>query len=121
MNLVIVRGHLSSPPRRSELASGDTLVRLEVTVHHAEAPAESVPVCWVGPARRAPAGSLGAGDEVVAVGRVRRRWYRPPGGPARSATEVVADVVVRASDRRRARLAVERAIAGIETAEVVRV
>lgn len=116
MNLVIVRGHLSSPPRSTELASGDVLVRLEVTVPRDGGPADSLPVCWLGPRRLAPSPSLDTGDEVVAVGRVRRRWYRPPGGPARNATEVVAEVVLRASQRRRARLAVERALAGIEVA-----
>jgi hypothetical protein len=116
MNLVIVRGRLSSPPRSTELASGDVLVRFEVTVARDDGPADSVPVCWLGPRRGAPSPSLDTGDEVVAVGRVRRRWYRPPGGPSRSATEMVADVVLRATDRRRARLAVERALAGIEVA-----
>lgn len=115
MNLVIVRGRLSSPPRRTQLASGDVLVRFEVTVPREGQAADSVPVCWVGSPGGAPPASLDAGDEVVAVGRVRRRWYRPPGGAAQSATEVAADAVLRTTDRRRARRAVERALAGTET------
>lgn len=113
MNVVIVRGRLSSAPRRSELGSGDVLVRYEVTVPRAEGPADSVPVAWLGSPRRAPSAALDVGDEVFAVGRVRRRWYRPTVGPSRSATEVVADCVVAASDRRKAKAAVARALEAV--------
>jgi len=116
MNVVFLRGRLSSAPRTTELDSGDLLVRYEVTVPREDAPADSVPVAWLGPARDAPAAALGAGDAVVVVGRVRRRWYRPPAGGARSATEVVADAVVAASDRRRLKTAVGRALQQVDGA-----
>lgn len=101
MNMVIVRGRLSSSPRVLDLESGDRLVRYEVTVARDGSPAESVPVSWVGPPRRSPAAGLDAGDEVVAVGRIRRRWYRPGGGPSQSRTEVAADAVVPARHAKR--------------------
>jgi single-stranded DNA-binding protein len=109
MNVAIVRGRLSSDPRMTSLESGDVLVRYEVTVPHEDAPADSVPVAWLGAETQAPSGELGQGDEVVVVGRVRRRWYRPATGPSRSTTEVVATAVVPASDRRRVRAALTRA------------
>lgn len=116
MNVAIVWGRLSSPPRVTELGSGDVLVRYEVTVARDDGPADSVPVTWVGTAKQAPAASLDAGDEVVAVGRVRRRWYRPAAGPTRSATEVVAATVVPASRRAAARRAVDAAFAASQDA-----
>lgn len=115
MNVVIVRGRLSSAPRCTELGSGDVLVRYEVTVPRADGPADSVPVAWLGSAKRAPSAALDVGDEVLAVGRVRRRWYRPAAGPSRSATEVLADCVVAAVERRKARAAVARALEAVDT------
>ena len=109
MNVAIVRGRLSSDPRLTTLESGDVLVRYEVTVAHEDAAADSVPVAWLGAEAQAPNDELGRGDQVVVVGRVRRRWYRPSAGPSRSTTEVVATTVVSASDRRRVRAALTRA------------
>jgi hypothetical protein len=112
MNVVIVRGRLSSVPRVTTFESGDLLVRYEVTVPNGDgAAADSVPVAWLGPAMKAPPVDLERGEEVVAVGRVRRRWFKAAGGPSRSSTEVVADKLVRASDRRRASSLVARAVA----------
>jgi single-stranded DNA-binding protein len=109
MNVAIVQGRLSSDPRMTTLESGDVLVRYEVTVAQEGAPADSVPVAWLGAETQMPSDELGRGDEVVVVGRVRRRWYRPAAGPSRSTTEVVATTVVPASDRRRVRAALARA------------
>jgi hypothetical protein len=44
--------------------------------------------------------SLDAGDAVVIVGRVRRRFYQRPGGVG-SRVDLEADVIGRARDRRR--------------------
>lgn len=106
MNVVILRGLLSRPPARRTLPSGDELVTYEVTVARSEGPDESVPVVWFG----APASAvdLDAGDAVVAVGRVRRRFYRA-GGSTQSRTEVVADGVVPARHTVRAARLVEGA------------
>lgn len=105
MNIVIVQGRLSSDPRPQQLPSGDTLIAYEVTTDVA-GERLSVPVVWFNP-NRIPA--IAEGDEVVAVGRVRRRFFRA-GAAAASRTEVVAEVVAR-SDRRAAARAIEAAAA----------
>ena len=78
VNLAVVRGICSSPAEVRELPSGTTLVLLQVTTRHGEEAAISVPVvAWD------PPGSVSefdVGDEVVAVGRVRRRFFRTGAG-----------------------------------------
>jgi single-strand DNA-binding protein len=103
MNVVVVSGALSRAPKRQVLPSGDGLVGYEVTTRPAEGPAESVNVVWFDPPDAADAHD--AGDEVVVVGRVRRRFFRA-GGATVSRTEVVAHRVLPARQRRR----VERAL-----------
>ena len=111
INLTIVRGALSRPPTERELPSGDRVVTFEVTVRPEEGPADSVPVSWTG----APASCLGwdAGDEVVAVGRVRRRFFRA-GGATQSRTEVAASTVAHVRQKAKVRNALEAALAEAE-------
>lgn len=90
LDLAVIVGTLSSDPVEQSLPSGSRLLRYEVTVRD-RVPADTVPVSWVDP-RRPPA--LAAGDRVVVVGRVRRRFFRA-GGVTRSATEVLATSVSR--------------------------
>lgn len=97
-NVVVLRGVLSRDPQRRELPSGDQLAALEVTVRREaieagadRQKAESVPVAWFDPP--AALARMAAGDEVVVVGRVRRRFFRA-GAATLSRTEVVADRVV---------------------------
>jgi len=92
-NVVILRGHVTRVPEERELPSGDHLTSLDVTVpagsgRGASGRAESVPVAWVG----APSWlvRLEPGDEVVVVGRVRRRFFRS-GQALQSRTEVMVD------------------------------
>ncbi|MDZ7677268.1 MAG: hypothetical protein U5K29_01810 [Acidimicrobiales bacterium] len=87
LNLVVLHGHLSSEPRSRTLPSGDEVWTYEVTTRTGSGPAESVAVV---PGRARPPRALSAGDEVLVVGRVRRRFFRAGGGTA-SRTEVVAD------------------------------
>jgi single-strand DNA-binding protein len=110
LNLSVVAGTLSSPPSAKTLPSGDRVVSLEVTIRPPAGRAESVPVSWFA----APAGSetWGAGEEVLVVGRVRRRFFRA-GGTTASRTEVVADTVVPARQRARVRRALARASAAL--------
>jgi single-strand DNA-binding protein len=98
-NIAIVRGTCSSPADVRELPSGGTVVNLQVTTRDGEAePAISVPVvCFDPPAM---VFDLQEGDEVVAFGRVRRRFFRA-GGATASRVEVEATSVARARDRRR--------------------
>lgn len=93
VNVAVLRGVLSSPPRARELASGTSITLLEVTTRVADGVA-TVPVVVTD--ADAQVTTLTAGDEVVVVGRVARRYFRA-GGVTQSRTEVVAQRVVRAS------------------------
>jgi len=105
MNIVVLRGCLSSAPQMRTLASGSVLWSLEVTTRSDDGTA-SVPVAWFDPPVT-PA--LADGAEVVVVGTVRRRFFRTPAG-TQSRTEVVAAEVVPSSARKRAQRAVQRAV-----------
>ena len=104
VNLAVVRGAVSSPPEVRLLPSETKLVQLQVTTRLAEETL-SVPVaCW---SAASWVEELEPGDEVVIVGRVRRRFFRAAGATA-SRVELDADVVARAGDRRRVRAALRR-------------
>ena len=107
MNVAILRGRLSSPPRTQQLASGDRLVSLDVTTRAETGPADSVPVAWF--TAPDPVPEWEAGQELVVVGRVRRRFFRTGGGTA-SRTEVVATAVLPATPRAAAAKALDAAL-----------
>jgi single-strand DNA-binding protein len=111
INLTIVRGTLSRPPSERQLPSGDSIVAFEVTVRPEVGPADSVPVSWTG----APGSCLGwsRGDEVVVLGRVRRRFFKA-GGVTQSRTEVAASSVAHVRQKAKVRQAVEIARAEVE-------
>jgi hypothetical protein len=105
MNLAVIRGCLSRAPELRELPSGTQIAHLEVTIRDV-APADSVPVVWIDPPRAWA--NLVAGDEIVAAGRVRRRFFRTRSGTG-SRTEIVADRVVPARQARRVQALLDRA------------
>ena len=90
-NLSVLVGTLSRPAEVRTLPSGDEVVALEVTVRPEGQPAESVPVAWTG--APAAAARWPEGEEVLVVGRVRRRFFRA-GGVKQSRTEVVATIAL---------------------------
>ncbi len=98
VNLAVVLGECSSPAHTKILPSGQTLVQLQVPARAGAT--TSVPVVTVDPPRWVAA--LDAGDPVLVVGTVRRRFFRAAGTTA-SRVEVVADTVARGGDRRRLR------------------
>jgi single-strand DNA-binding protein len=106
MNIVVLRGVLSSAPVIRELSSGSIVHTLEVTTRDDEGRSASVPVAWFDPPT-SPV--LDSGVEVVVTGTVRRRFFRA-GGATQSRTEVVARTVVPASRRRQAERAVSLAV-----------
>jgi single-strand DNA-binding protein len=106
-NVVVLRGRVTRDPVVRELPSGSTVTQVELTTS-CDGTAVSVPVV-VG---ERPVSCV-AGDEIVVVGHVRRRFFRA-GGTTQSRTEVVAADVVPASRRR----AVERALARVHAALV---
>jgi len=105
MNLVVLTGALSSPPRVHTLPSGDTVANLEVTTRDPTG-AQTVPVAVHRPAKAVAA--LTAGAEVVVVGSVHRRFFTA-GGSTQSRTEVRADRVVSAGARRAVATVLDRA------------
>lgn len=115
LNLVVIRGRLARPAACQQLPSDAVLLRWELRVDGAGegGRAETVPVVWFDPP--AWSSALDAGEEVVVVGRVRRRFFRA-GGATQSRTEVVAERAARWSSRRRAARLVEEAVATLEAA-----
>ncbi len=113
INLAIVRGRLTRPAEQRVLPSGDRVMSLELSVSRPGERAESVPVSWADPP--ASAADLDADEQVVVVGRVRRRFFRA-GGTTQSRTEVVADSVVRARQTKRAKVVLAAAVEQLEAA-----
>jgi len=105
MNVVFLKGVLSSAPVTRQLASGSVVVSLEVSTA-VDGAVASVPVAWFDPPI---AVSWDAGTEVVVDGVVRRRFFRS-GGLTQSRTEVVAAEVVAGGDRRGVRRVVRRVV-----------
>ena len=106
LNLVVAVGRLTRPAELRVLPSGDQLVTLELTVPRGTERAESLPVSWFGAPARAT--GLDVDDEVLVVGRVRRRFFTS-GGVTQSRTEVVAEAVVPTRQKKRMAVAIERA------------
>jgi len=105
VNLAIVCGPCSAAPELRVLESGTRVASLSVRVPAGEQ-ATSVPVTvWDPPAWIE---ALDAGDEVIVVGQVRRRFYARPGGVG-SRVDLEAVTIGRARDRRRVDAAVRRA------------
>jgi single-strand DNA-binding protein len=110
VNVVVLRGVLSRAPEERSLPSG-RLVTYEVTVREPDQPARTAPVAWPSAPKRAL--SFGAGDHVVVVGRVNRRFFRA-GGATQSRTEVVADAVLRSTQSTQVEAAIDEAIARLD-------
>ena len=91
VNIAVVIGTLTKPPETRRLASGLSLANFDVRVQRADESAESVPVTLFTGERAVP--EWQEGEELLVVGRVRRRFFRV-GGSTQSRTEVVADRVV---------------------------
>jgi single-strand DNA-binding protein len=106
VNIVFLRGRLSRPAEVRVLESGTTVVNYEVTVAREGSPKDSVPVVWHDPPASAKAGAYTEGDEVVVLGRVRRRFFRAAGG-TQSRTEVVAETFLPARRARKVAAAID--------------
>ncbi|MDP1820866.1 MAG: single-stranded DNA-binding protein [Acidimicrobiales bacterium] len=113
VNLAVLVGTLSRDPQIRTLPSGDDVLGLELTVRPEGGPAESVPVAWLG----APSAAANwvAGDEILVLGRVRRRYFRSD-GVTQGRTEVVATMGVPTRHAARARRLLADAEASLELA-----
>ena len=76
-NVTVLVGTLGRPPEPRTLPSGDRVLGLEITVRPDQGGAESVPVAWYDPPE--PAVLWIAGEELLVVGRTRRRFFRSGG------------------------------------------
>jgi len=115
LNVAVVSGVCSSPPEVRVLESGTRVASLSVRAPArggngaaAGERATSVPVTvWDPPAWIE---ALDAGEAVVVVGQVRRRFYARPGGVG-SRVDLEAVAIARSRDRRRVDAALRRATA----------
>jgi single-strand DNA-binding protein len=112
MNVVMMLGTLSRDPETRALPSGDRLLSFDLTTRGGSEPADWAPVVWFDPPEWG--GGLAAGDAVVVIGRVRRRFFRT-GGATQSRTEVVAERVVPTRQAKRSRAAVDTAVDRVRT------
>jgi single-strand DNA-binding protein len=114
VNLAVLCGPCSGPAEVRVLESGTRLATLAVRCPSgstADERATSVPITvWDPPAW---VETLDAGDLIVVVGRMRRRFYQRPGGVG-SRVDVEAEMVGRARDRRRIDAALRKADDALE-------
>lgn len=112
VNVSIVWGECTASPEVRELESGSRVAAFPLRVRSGEAAATSVPITvWE------PAGwveELAAGDQVVVVGRVRRRFFRSSAGGVGASVDVEAGYVARAHDTRSMATARRRALVALE-------
>lgn len=101
-NIAILRGLIRRDPDSRVLPSGDEVLSLELSVRDDVRPVETVPVIWQNPPTSAF--KLAEGDDVVVIGRIRRRFFRSAGLTS-SRTEVQADTVLGARAAARLRTA----------------
>lgn len=95
MNIVVIRGTLSSEPIERTLPGGLNIMNWEVTTV-VDGRKRSVPVQWDDPPKAAV--KVGEGDEVVLLGTIRRRFFQT-GGMTASRTEVLAEAMAKPTQR----------------------
>jgi single-strand DNA-binding protein len=115
INLAVLAGTLAKAAEPRLLPDGSTVWELDVSVRPEGAAPATVPVSWPAAPAAVDPGAWAPGDELVVVGAVRRRFYRA-GGATVSRTDVLADAVVPARQRKRARAVVAEALAPLQLA-----
>lgn len=106
MNVVVLRGVMSSEPVSRQLPAGNCAVQFDVRTVLGES--GSVPISWIDPPPSALV-PLVVGEPVAVVGAVKRRFFRA-GGSTQSRTEVVAERVVPERRAKSAQSAISLAI-----------
>lgn len=109
LNITIIKGTVASPPERRVLPSDTILVQLQVTTRLGSETL-SLPVTAWDPDEKVE--QLAPGDEVLVLGRVRRRFFRA-GGATASRVEVEADKIIPASQTKRCAKAIANAVASV--------
>ena len=90
-NIAVLSGTITNEPTSRSLAAGVDVVNFDLSTV-CDSANVSVPIAWYDP-RPASLASIVAGEEVVVIGTVRRRFFRV-GGQTQSRTEVVVDTLV---------------------------
>ena len=103
MNVAVIAGQVLSKPNERRLDTGEFATAFDV-VTEGEEGRLTVPVNWVTTVRALVA----EGDEVVVVGKVRRRFFQSS-GHVQSRTEVLAESVVASRRKVAVRKALEAA------------
>lgn len=93
MNIAVVRGTVLREPSERTLATGQRLVSIDLNVSYDDRPNESLEVVWIDPPKNLVVPRQG--NEVLAVGRVRRRFFKTAAGTV-SRQEIVAETVLTA-------------------------
>lgn len=106
MNIVVLQGTLSSEPTERTLAAGRNIMNWDLATETPEG-RQSVPVQWNEPSSRVR--NFVEGDQVVVLGRVRRRFFRADGATA-ARTEVLGSHVAKATRRASVGRILDRAI-----------
>lgn len=109
-NLVVLSGTVTVEPTLRELKGGGVL-QFDINTPLIDGTTTSVPVAWYDPTN-AQTASFGAGDEVVVIGTVRRRFFRV-GGQTQSRTEVIVATLVPARRKKSANSALAAAAESI--------
>lgn len=104
-NLALVAGQLATEPEFRVLPGGTELLSFSLTVRQPGEATTSVPLTWFDPPRRTRRWKVGA--QVVAVGRVVRRFYKA-GAITGSRTDVVVHQAEAATRKARARVVLGR-------------
>lgn len=107
MNVAVIRGCVLAAPNERRLGSGEFATAFDV-VTESEVGRLTVPVNWVTSVKTL----IAEGDDVVVVGRVRRRFFQS-GGSVQSRTELLADSVVAARRKVAVRKAIDAALTDI--------
>jgi single-strand DNA-binding protein len=102
LNMVIVIGNLAKPPEVRNLPSGVSIANFDLVVTQIDGTPDAVPVALFEPSVEAL--EWEPGEQLLVVGRVRRRFFRV-GPSTQSRTEVVAEKVVPIAQHDGARLA----------------
>jgi len=110
-NRVVLSGTITADPVRRPLPSGSSVLSLQVSVDRNRGRADSVPVSLFDPSPSLD--SLHAGQAVVVVGRVARRFFRA-GERTQSRTDVQAERIVPANHRRRVAAALRHHLQAID-------
>jgi len=110
-NLALVVGELATDPEFRVLPGGTELLSFSVTVRQPGEATTSVPLTWFDPPGRTRRWKVGA--QIVAVGRVVRRFYKA-GATTGSRTDVVVHQAEASTRKARARAVLGQVVVAVD-------